>query len=150
MQLTCPCCYTRFGIEAALQADAGRDLMALLAGMDAALARPLFAYLGLFRAAKTQLSWDRALRLAREVLALADGQVLAAALAETVTAMDEKRAQGAWKPLGNHNYLKRVIESTTARLEALPAAPNNVSVSEPRLPRSNTGRALIGLEAMKR
>lgn len=149
MQLTCPCCHSRFGIEAALQGDAGRELLALLAGIEPAVARPLFAYLGLFRASKTQLSWDRALRLAREVLQLGDAAVLAAALTETVAAMDEKRATPSWKPLTSHNYLRRVLESTAARFEASPGmshAPEPIA----RVPKSKAGQALVALEGMKR
>jgi len=151
MQLTCPCCHVRFPLEAALQDEAGRELLALLAGLDSAIARPLASYLGFFRATKTQLGWDRALRLAREVLELSiDQRQLQVALDETVTAMTEKRAQGAWKPLGGHNYLRRVLESTTARLEASPMASAENERSTARAPRSKAGQALVALQGMRR
>ncbi|MGA0610524.1 hypothetical protein [Caldimonas sp. KR1-144] len=152
MQLTCPCCHVRFPLEAALQDEAGRELLALLAGLDSAIARPLASYLGFFRATKTQLGWDRALRLAREVLDLTvDQGHLQVALDETVAAMAEKRAQSGWKPLGGHNYLRRVLESATARLEASAGADLHQSRSSAApAPRSKTGQALVALEGMKR
>lgn len=151
MQLTCPCCHVRFPLESALEHDAGRELLALLAGLDSALARPLVAYMGLFRARTTQLGWDRALRLAREVLELSrQPAALQAALTETVTAMEDKRAQAGWKPLGNHNYLRRVLEGVEARLGALAAMPAAESSTPAAAPRSRTGQALVSLQGMKR
>jgi hypothetical protein len=59
MQISCPCCHTRFGLEAALADDAAREMMGLLAQLPAELSRPLAAYLGLFRPAARALAWDR-------------------------------------------------------------------------------------------
>ncbi|WP_082007450.1 hypothetical protein [Tepidimonas taiwanensis] len=116
MRLRCPVCRAEAALEAWAEDEAARELMALLAGLDAALGRPLVAYLGLFRSRSRALSWDRALKLAREALALSsDAAVLAEALAETVEAMRVKREAGDIRPLENHNYLKRVIESVAAR-----------------------------------
>ncbi len=150
MQLNCPCCHARFPFEAALQDDAAREVNGLLVAMQPQLLRPLISYIGLFRAAGRQLAWDRAQRLMVETLNLApfDVPALAAALVETVAAMDEKRAQAGWKPLGNHNYLKRVLESTTARQGA--AAPAGDLVAARAAPKSKTGQAVVALENMKR
>lgn len=152
MQLTCPCCHARYPLGAALDRDAGAELLALLADTPPALARPLVAYLGLFRARTTQLGWDRAGRLAREVLALAtDEAALAEALQHTVAAMDEKRQQGGFKPLTNHNYLARVLESTTARSDARTSLV--VQGEAPRQaakPTSATAAVLGALEGLKR
>lgn len=150
MQLNCPCCHARFPFEAALQDDAAREVNGLLVAMQPQLLRPLISYIGLFRAAGRQLAWDRAARLMVETVNLApfDVPALAAALVETVAAMDEKRAQAGWKPLANHNYLKRVLESTTARQGA--AAPAGDLVVARPAPKSKTGQAVVALEAMKR
>lgn len=115
MRLRCPVCHAEAALEAWAEDEAARELMGLLAGLDAALGRPLVAYLGLFRSRSRALAWDRALRLAREALALADSAVLAEALSETTEAMRMKREAGDIRPLENHNYLKRVIESVAAR-----------------------------------
>ena len=154
MQLSCPCCHAKFPLEASLQDDAARDLNGLLVVMPPQLMRPLVSYIGLFRAAGRQLAWDRALRLMQEAINLAplNPTALEAALVETTAAMDEKRAQAGWKPLANHNYLKRVLETTTARFEGTANAiqsPAEGSASKV-LPKSKSGQAVVALEGMKR
>lgn len=151
MQLSCPCCHARFPLEAALQDDAARELLGLLAALPSTLSRPLVSYLGLFRAAGRQLAWDRALRLARETLATtANQEVLEVALVETVATLDEKRGQPGWKPLTAHNYLRRVTETVEARLGAGNVTLAPAAVGEPRVPTSRTGQAMVALQGMKR
>lgn len=145
MVVTCPCCFARFGIEAALEDEAARELMVLLADLPREIARPLVSYLSLFRSASRALAWDRALRLARETLALGDHGALGAALSETVDAMRTKQGEGNWRPLGNHNYLKRVLESCLARGIAVTSAMRDAPQ-----PTSKTGQALAALERRKR
>ena len=133
-----------------MQDDAARELLTLLATMQPGLSRPLLSYLGLFRAANRALAWDRSLRLCRETLALSTSTTaLEAALVETVTAIDEKRAQPGWKPLTAHNYLRRVLESVEARVAAGSVL---VPADQPqaKAPSSKTGQALVGLQGMKR
>jgi hypothetical protein len=114
MQLTCPCCFAAFPVEAALESAAGRELMGVLA-QAGPLARPLAAYLGCFRSASRALAWERALRLAREVMDLTgDQRALATALGQTVEALRTKRERGDSRPLKNNNYLKQVLESVAA------------------------------------
>jgi len=112
-------CHAEAALEAWAEDEAARELMGLLAGLDQEVGRPLVHYLGLFRGRSRALSWDRALRLAREALAVhSDGAVLAAALAETVESMRQKREAGDVRPLENHNYLKRVVETVALRVGA--------------------------------
>ncbi len=116
MQLTrCPVCHSRIDLEALVQDNAGRELLALLAQQDASTGTALVTYLGLFRPAKRDLTNDRALKLARETLALEAAQWLTPALQETVYALREKRRQGDVRPLTNHNYLKSVLASVIER-----------------------------------
>ncbi|TCS70749.1 hypothetical protein EDC61_11476 [Sulfuritortus calidifontis] len=116
MRLRCPVCHAEAALEAWAEDEAAREMMGLLAGLDAALGRALAAYLGLFRSKSRALSWERAVRLAREVLALGlEEAVLSQALSDTVEAMRVKREAGDIRPLENHNYLKRVAESVAAR-----------------------------------
>lgn len=120
MNITCPCCHGKYPLEAALDSEAAGELQLLLA-QAGPLARPLIAYLGLFRSKSRALSFDRALRLGKETLALCDEPTrLHAALVETIEALRTKRDQGQSKPLGNHNYLKRVLESVADRAEIIP------------------------------
>ena len=114
MKLRCPCCHASNSLEAFTADDAGRELLVLLASTGP-LFRPLVAYLGLFRPANRDLSHERALRLAREVVDLgADPRAMAAALTDTVEAMRAKRDGGQVKPLTNHNYLRKVLETVGA------------------------------------
>jgi hypothetical protein len=111
MKLTCPSCHTIFHLEAAMEEAAGREFTAFVCGLGE-LARPLVAYLGLFRPASRALGYERMLRLARETLELSkDTLQLATALSETVEALRQKRDEGDVRPLKNHNYLKRVLEN---------------------------------------
>lgn len=125
MNITCPCCFATISLEAALESASGRELMGVLA-QAGPIARPLAAYLGCFRSPTRALAWDRALKLAREVLEIgADPRALAAALGETVEALRAKRDAGDVRPLKNHNYLKQVLKSvsvapTTPRPSATP------------------------------
>lgn len=116
MRLRCPVCHADAALEAWAEDDAAREMMGLLAGLDAPLGRALAAYLGLFRSRSRALAWERAVRLAREVLSLGiDEAVLSQALSDTVEAMRQKREAGDIRPLENHNYLKRVAETVAAR-----------------------------------
>ncbi len=116
MQLSrCPTCHARINLDSLCQDEAGRELLGILAGLDTLAGSALIGYLGLFRPATRDLSNDRALRLAREAMALGDMPLLIAAMAETVQAMRAKQDEGGFKPLTNHRYLQRVLESISAR-----------------------------------
>lgn len=136
----CPVCHAHLDLEAMVQDDAGRELLALLATLDADIARPLVSYLGLFRPEKQDLRNVRALQLARDTLALcAPGPRLAAALIETV---ENIRAKGPGAPLKNHNYLRRVLDNT-------PDIPAAAPVARKTAPASKTAAALAALEHIK-
>ena len=152
MQLNCPCCHAAFPLEVALQHEAGREVMAMLAGMQPELSLPLMHYIGYFRPAKQQLGWGRALRLMRETVGLLPlpPDVLVAGLQEAARTLDEKRAAPGWKPLGNHNYLKRCLESAQARHDAGAVVQLQPEGGQARLPRSKAGAALVALEGMRR
>ena len=71
MRLTrCPICHGRISLEALVQDEAGRELLALVARLDTQTGAALVSYLGLFRSASRDLANERALKLARETLAL--------------------------------------------------------------------------------
>jgi hypothetical protein len=151
MQLTCPTCHVHMPLESALQDEAGRELLGMLSGMPRELVLPLVHYLAFFRPAKQQLGWGRSLRLAREVLELGSGDALLLGLVEAGRGLDEKRAQAGWRPLGNHNYLRRVMEAAEARIAASPGHPHIAADgTQPRAPKSKAGGALVALEGLKR
>lgn len=146
----CPVCHSHLALEAIVQDDAARELLGVLSALDATLSRALVGYLGLWRPAKQDLRWDRALRLAREVLALSDDAArLAWALSETTEAI---RAKGGATPVKSHGYLKRVLEGapqaagSVAVLPAAESAPRPAAVKAP----SATVDGVMRLEALKR
>jgi len=118
MILHCPSCHAQFSIELLTQDDAARELL----GMRGTMPPSLLSYLTLFRSEKRALSFDRALKLAKEALQLTTNAAqLDAAMAETVESMRAKREQGLAKPLKNHNYLLRVLENTPESGSTAPA-----------------------------
>lgn len=115
MNLTCPSCHTTHSLEAIVQDEAARELIVLIGELPQTVRPHLVAYLGCFRSPKRALSWSRAVKLAREVLALGvEPTALGVALADTVESLRSKRDQGDVRPLTKHNYLKRVLETTLA------------------------------------
>ncbi|MEX0732865.1 MAG: hypothetical protein WED00_05790 [Aquisalimonadaceae bacterium] len=148
MRIRCPCCHAEYSIEQAVEDEAARELMGVLADLPREVSRPLAAYLGLWRSKTRALAWERALRVAREALGLyQDTLALGAALSETVEAMRVKQDPGGWRPLTNHNYLKRVVETTAARpSQAL--AP--VRGEGRPAPASRTAQALQDIEEWRR
>lgn len=152
MRLRCPVCHAEAALEAWAEDDAARELMALLSTLDATLGRPLVAYLGLWRSASRALAWDRALRIAREVLALdADAQRLAAALTQTVEQLRAKRDAGDVRPLTSHGYLLRVLQGTQAAI--LPSDDGLDTSAARRLAARSPSATVDGvmrLEALKR
>jgi hypothetical protein len=146
MILHCPLCHGQFSAEALIQDQAGRDLLVLMA-QNGALGPQLLQYLTLFRSEKRALAFDRALRLAKEALEIpAAPEQLAAAMAETVEAL---RGRGG-KALKNHNYLKRVLESTPAAVGAHPCVRPKPGQAQGPAPTSKTARAIGRLENWKK
>lgn len=142
MSYLCPHCNTRVEIEQATEDANTRALHALLAGRPA-VGGYVVAYLGLFKPRLQGLRPSRSLYLAHEVLDLTtDDARLAAALVETVEAFREKRQAPEWKPLGNHRYLQRVLESVSAR--PLATAPAGRSAG----PQSRTAQAIDAVQAV--
>lgn len=135
MQLNrCPVCHSRIGLEQLVQDEAGRDLLALIAKQDQTTGMVLVTYIGLFRSKSRDLANDRALRLANEALELAPQAPLLTAMVQVVESMRAKQQQNNFKPLANHNYLKRVLESSSEAIviEALPEGVNTGSKQDKR------------------
>ena len=143
----CPICHSRLDLEALAKDEGASKLTALFKGLDYATGSALAAYIGLFRPAHRDLSNDRAIKLCEDTLALGCHDRLAIAMAQTVDKIHDKRGQGDDRPLKNHNYLKRVLESipdTSVMPGKTPAA-----TTAPSRPMSKTHQALRALEAAK-
>lgn len=151
MRVTCPHCYTPLSLESLTEDLSARDLFAIIANLGHAGA-PLIAYLGLFKPRTQALRWSRALALADQVMDLAtqygaDGELLAAALTETVESLRERRQANTWQPLSGHRYLTRVLETMAAQRTTAPAV---VPQQDARAPLTSKGAAgLAGLETWK-
>jgi hypothetical protein len=127
MQLTCPACFARYSIEAALSDDDARRAVAAALKMPAPLGDLVLRYIGLFRAPKRALSWDRAARLIEELLApMQAGRVerhgrtwpapleaWRAALADMLDRRDKLQL-----PLRSHGYLFEILAAQANKGEA--------------------------------
>lgn len=136
----CPICHSAIHLDQLLEDDAGRELLSLIAQCQAEVARPLVAYIGLFRPEKSQLSNSRAVKLIKEVFELFPSSLLLAhALSETVRAVQDKRRNNQNRAaLTNHNYLKQVYDTN---------APKFVSVTAPA--QENTAQAAQQAQAQQ-
>jgi len=107
MQLNrCPVCHARIGLEALVQDEAGRELLGVLARLSVEAGSALVSYLSLFRSASRDLANAKALKLAKEALALAPLELVSEAMRKTV---DNLQGHGN-RHLTNHNYLKKVLQ----------------------------------------
>ena len=120
----CPVCHTSIHLDAIVNDEAARELLGILAPLDGATGRILMNYIALFRPAKSDLSFSRALVLVNDTLALTTNRDwLRAALEETVTKLRAARIEGQHRQLTNHNYLKKVLESISLHAITPVAAP---------------------------
>ena len=122
----CPVCHSNLHLDALTNDEAAKEILSMLAPMDGGFARALVAYIALFRPAKSDLSFSRALKLSKEVLQLSPNKDwLRAALEETIIKLQQARSQGQHRQLTNHNYLKKVLESVNQGAVAVPQTPVN-------------------------
>lgn len=125
MKLTrCPICHSDLHLEALIEDEAGRELLGKISQLSHGVAKPIVAYLGLFKPAKSNLSNSRALKILNDVLDQYEcSRLLAHSLSETVQAVRKKRLNGQnHEPLTNHNYLKSVYETQKVSFIATPSA----------------------------
>ncbi|MEQ9865038.1 hypothetical protein [Pectobacterium aroidearum] len=123
----CPICHSDLHLDAILEDDAARELLAVLTKLPGGAGKAMVAYIGLFRPEKSNLSNSRAVKLVNEVLEQHQpGRVLTHALSETVERIRAKRNNGDKKPLSNHSYLREVYRTS----EQLFAQSSSVAVRE--------------------
>ncbi len=145
--LHCPNCFVELTpdtLATATEDDAAREYLGLFNTHSWEILRPLSGYIGLFRPKKSRLSWSRALKLAQEVLAMDNDVRIAAALIETTEAMRVKQREGRFKPLTNHNYLLRVLESLPAGIQPAKATSGTTQIAAPQ---SKAAQARAALDA---
>lgn len=139
----CPICHARISLSALVQDEAGRELMGLLATLDSDTGRALVGYLGLFRSGSRDLANDRALKLAKDALALDQWPLVAAAMRQTVESLQGK---GKGRPLTNHNYLKKVLEDCGDAIRTSLVEVDDHRLKKVQVKTSKTALALQALE----
>lgn len=109
----CPVCHSDLTLEALIEDDSGRELLVAISQLNYGCSRPMVAYLGLFKPAKSALSNSRALKILRDVLErFPCSNLLAHSLSETVEQVRKNRRESSRvEPLANHNYLKKVYDT---------------------------------------
>lgn len=121
MQATCPHCAFQAEIEAFFADDDGKRLAAVVAEVPAECGRAVLAYLRLFKPPKTGLRTPRALKLAREVVALVAAGTVSK---DERTGVRRPASPSMWAqgieqmlaqrdrlslPLESHGYLRAVV-----------------------------------------
>lgn len=149
MKIKCPSCCAEFDLIAALDSAAGSQLLQRMAALEPTVSRPLLAYLSLFRSPKRALSWEKALRLADEVLGFSQHETqLAEALQKVVDAQRAKQTTGTFKQFKNHAYLLRVLEDTPQE-PVVSKAVAPIDEPPPLPPRQFTSKTANGLMALQ-
>lgn len=142
----CPVCHSDINLDQLCEDDAGREILSLICDLKYGVARPLVAYIGLFRPAKSALSNSRALKLMREVLdQFPPSSLLAHCLAETVNSVQKNRREiGKIAPLSNHSYLKKVMDTNRPQFIGTAGAENAERQAEKSTaPRENSDENAI-------
>lgn len=118
MQLTCPCCFARFPLEASLEDAAARDAIAAALKLPAELSELLLRYISLFRPAHQALRWSRTAKPLTELREMIhagqierNGRAWAAPQAHWQAALGQmiERRGKLTLPLKNHGYLLEIL-----------------------------------------
>lgn len=129
MKLCCPACGSVFSLDVLLANDSARAAVMAALELPAPLGKLLIQYIGLFRPAQRQLSFERVARLLEELRGPIsearierNGRIWPApqdtwkqAIAEMLALRD---AQKLRLPLASHGYLYEIIASTADRMQA--------------------------------
>ncbi|MGN6863751.1 hypothetical protein HMPREF2633_07095 [Neisseria sp. HMSC072C05] len=137
MNIKCPNCGAVHSLDSLINdADASSVLRAVLE-MDAEMGKAAIRYIGLFRPAKSQLSWARTAKLLNELLPMIKAQEAARdgvcfpapteawihGFNETVNARDQGRLK---TPLKSHGYLYEILSGWVGQPSA-----GNQTVNQP-------------------
>lgn len=154
MKVKCPACGAVASLDALIGHDGAREAVVMALQMPAPMAKLLIQYVGLFRPAERELSFDRLAKLLGELLPDVSaqriergGQVFDAPLASWVDAIGQvlaARDTGRLKtPLKSHGYLYEVLAGTRVNV---PVVLGSDPVSAPR----SIGKVEAGLVALER
>ena len=159
MKTRCPCCGAENSLDALIGNDDARDAVLAVIAIGGELPKLAVQYIGLFRPAKTSLTWARTAKLLNDILpdirrgAITRERVEYPAPAEAWLygfreLLARRNAGGLKLPLKSHGYLYEVIagwQGQGLRPAATPANPN------PNVPDgSQTLGALAQLQGLRR
>ena len=128
MKQTCPGCGMICGAEAWANDTLQRETFAVVVQLPQPLPEVAFAYLSLFRPAKSSLSWSKAKRVAKELAKLVSTRHIqvdsrparpcpATVWKQAIDDMMDRRDRLS-RPLKNHNYLRQVAYDMADQADA--------------------------------
>ena len=127
MKTSCPACGASFSLDTLLGNEGAREAVMAALAIPAPLGKLLVQYLGLFRPAQRQLSFDRVANLLNELLPMIakasierNGRPWSAPQDYWKMALEDMLAKRdkLTLPLKNHGYLLTIIESYSNKAEA--------------------------------
>ncbi|MBN4664215.1 hypothetical protein HUS70_03245 [Pandoraea nosoerga] len=153
MKVKCPACGAVASLDALIGHDGAREAVLAALQMPAPLAKVLIQYVGLFRPATRELSFDRLAKLLGELLPDVNaqriergGQVFDAPIEAWIEALGQvlaARESGRLKvPLKTHGYLYEVLAGTRV-------SSTSVMTAEPATAPRQMGKVAAGLAALE-
>ena len=127
MKLACPACGSLSSLDALLGNEGAREAVMAALAMPAPLGKLMVQYLGLFRPAQRQLSFDRVANLLGELLPMIQeakiersGRIWAAPQDYWKMGIEDMLAKRdkLTLPLKGHGYLLTIIEGYSSKAEA--------------------------------
>lgn len=127
MKTSCPSCGAAFSLDVLIGNEGAREAVMAALAIPAPLGKLLVQYLGLFRPAQRQLSFDRVANLLNELLPLIDaakiersGRIWSAPQDYWVMALTEmlEKRDKLTLPLKSHGYLLAIIEGYSSKAES--------------------------------
>lgn len=126
MKTACPACGAAFSLDTLLGNEGAREAVMAALAMPAPIGKLLVQYLGLFRPAQRQLSFDRVASLLNELLPLIaaasiqrSGRTWSAPQEYWAMALNEiiAKRDNLTLPLKSHGYLLAIIEGYSNKAE---------------------------------
>lgn len=158
MKTRCPCCGAENSLDALIGNDDARDAVLAVIAIGGELPKLAVQYIGLFRPAKTSLTWARTAKLLNDILpdirrgAITRERVEYPAPAEAWLygfreLLARRNAGGLKLPLKSHGYLYEVIAGWQGQgLQRLPTATQ----ADTTTTTSQTLNAAMNLQGLKR
>ena len=159
MKTRCPCCGAENSLDALLAHEDARDAVLAVIAIGGELPKLAVQYIGLFRPAKTSLTWARTAKLLNDILpdirrgAVTRERVEYPAPAEAWLygfreLLARRNAGGLKLPLKSHGYLYEVIAGWQGQGLRPAATPANPQTNVPD--GSQTLGALAQLQGLRR